>query len=51
MGVNAVGKVAEIRDFAGWRFEDGKVPEIPTIQDQFARPRHIGYLPEGVYPA
>jgi hypothetical protein len=46
-GVNAVGKPAEIRDFAVRRFEDGKVAEISTIQDQFARLRQIGYLPGG----
>jgi predicted ester cyclase len=46
-GVNAAGKPAEIRDFAMWRFEDGKVAEIATIQDRFARLRQIGYLPGG----
>jgi predicted ester cyclase len=46
-GVNAVGKLAEIRDFAMWRFEDGKVAEIATIQDQLARLRQAGYLPGG----
>ena len=47
-GVNAVGKPAEIRGFAVWRSEEGKVAEIATIQDQFARLRQIGYLPEGL---
>jgi hypothetical protein len=46
-GVNAVGKPAEIRDFDVRRFEDGKVAEIATIQDQFVRLRQIGYLPGG----
>jgi hypothetical protein len=35
--------------FAVWRFEGGKVPEITTIQDQFALLKRIGYLPEEVY--
>jgi hypothetical protein len=30
------GKRVEIADFAVWRFEEGQVAEISTIQDQFA---------------
>jgi predicted ester cyclase len=44
-GVESVGKPAEVRDFAAWRFEDGKVAEISTIQDQFALLKQIGYFP------
>jgi hypothetical protein len=40
-----------VPDFATWRFEDGKVVEISTIQDQFALLRQIGYLPGEVYAA
>ncbi|MGH3197320.1 MAG: hypothetical protein ACRDNT_15605 [Streptosporangiaceae bacterium] len=41
----------EVRDFAVWRFEDGQVVEISTIQDRFALLKQIGYLPEEVYAA
>ena len=49
--VKASGKPTEVRDYAVWRFEDGKVTEISTIQDQFALPKQIGYLPRRVYAA
>jgi hypothetical protein len=41
----------EVRDFAVWRFGDGKVVEISTIQDQFALLKQIGYLQEEIYAA
>jgi len=41
----------EVRDFAVWRFEDGKVAEISTIQDQFGLLKRIGYFPDEVYAA
>jgi predicted ester cyclase len=47
--VRATGKPAEVRDLAVWRFADGKVAEISTIQDQFALLKQIGYLQEEVY--
>lgn len=47
-GVKATGKPVQVRDFAVWRFEDGKVAEISTIQDQFALQKQIGYFSEGV---
>ena len=50
-GVKATGRPVEVRDFAVWRFADGKVAEISTIQDQFALLKQIGYLPEEVYAA
>ena len=50
-GVKATGKPVEVRDFAVWRFANGKVAEISTIQDQFALAKQIGYFPEGVYAA
>jgi ketosteroid isomerase-like protein len=50
-GVEATGEPVEVRDFAVWRFEDGKVAEISTIQDQFALLKQIGYFPEEVYAA
>jgi ketosteroid isomerase-like protein len=37
--------------FAIWRFKDGKVVEISTIQDQFALLKQVGYLPGEVYAA
>jgi hypothetical protein len=40
-----------VRDFAVWRFEGGKLPEISAIQDQFLLLNQIGYLPEEVYVA
>ena len=49
--VEPTGKPAEVRDFAVWRFKDGKVAEISTMQDQFSLLKQIGYLPEGVYAA
>ncbi len=50
-GVEATGKPVEVRDFAVWRFKDGKVVEISATQDQFSFLKQIGYLPEGVHPA
>jgi steroid delta-isomerase-like uncharacterized protein len=47
-GVRATGKPVEVRDLAVWRFGDGKVAEISTIQDQFALLKQIGYLQEEV---
>lgn len=47
----ATGKRVEIADFAVWRFEDGKVAEISTIQHQFALLKQIGYLPDEVRAA
>jgi predicted ester cyclase len=50
-GVRATGKPVEVRDFAVWRSEDGKVAEILTIQDQFGLLKQIGYFPDEVYAA
>ena len=50
-GVKATGKPVEVRDFAVWRFADGKVAKISTIQDQFALAKQIGYFPEEIYAA
>ncbi len=50
-GVEATGKPVEARDFAAWRFKDGKGAEISTMQDQLSLLKQIGYLPGGVYPA
>lgn len=50
-GVAPTGKPVEVRDTAIWHFEDGKVTEILTLQDQFAFLTQIGYLPETVYAA
>ena len=50
-GNKAVGKLLDARDFAVWRFTDGKVTEISTIQDQFALLKQIGYFSEEVYAA
>jgi predicted ester cyclase len=50
-GVKATGRPVEVRDIAVWRFADGKVAEISTIQDQFALAKQIGYFPEEVYAA
>ncbi|HUB42012.1 MAG TPA: ester cyclase [Streptosporangiaceae bacterium] len=48
-GVAATGKRVEVRDTAIWHFQNGKVAEIMTIQDQFGLLKQIGYLPESVY--
>jgi predicted ester cyclase len=50
-GVAATGKRVEVRDTAIWRFRDGKVAEILTLQDQFGMLKQIGYLPDGVHAA
>ena len=50
-GVKAAGKPVEVRDFAVWRFDDGKVAEMSTIQDQSGLLKQIGYFPEEVYAA
>jgi predicted ester cyclase len=50
-GVAATGKPVEVRDNAIWRFQDGKVAEIHTVQDQFGILKQIGYLPESLYTA
>jgi SnoaL-like polyketide cyclase len=50
-GVKVTGKPGEVRDFAVWRFGDGKVVEISTIQDLFALLKQIGYLREETYAA
>lgn len=43
-GIEATGKRVQVPGFASWRFEDGKVVEISTIQDQFALLKQAGYL-------
>jgi predicted ester cyclase len=48
-GIKAAGKRVQVPDFAIWRFEDGKVVEISTIQDQFALLRQVGYLTGNLY--
>jgi predicted ester cyclase len=50
-GVAAPGKPVEVRDTAIWCFQDGKVVQIETMQDQFALRKQVGYLPAGVYAA
>jgi predicted ester cyclase len=50
-GVAATGKPVEVRDTAIWHFQDGKVVEILTIQDQFGILKQIGYLPDSVHAA
>jgi steroid delta-isomerase-like uncharacterized protein len=50
-GVAATGKPVEIRDMAIWRFADGKVVEIETMQDQFAFLKQVGFLPPDVHAA
>jgi SnoaL-like polyketide cyclase/Sigma-70, region 4 len=50
-GVAATGKPVEVRDSAIWHFQDDKVIEILTLQDQFAFLKQIGYLPDSVYAA
>jgi predicted ester cyclase len=50
-GVAPTGNPVEVRDTAIWHFEDGKVTEILTLQDQFAFLKQVGYLPETVYAA
>jgi predicted ester cyclase len=50
-GVAATGKRVEVRDTAIWHFQDGKVAEILTLQDQFGLLKQIGYLPDSVHAA
>jgi hypothetical protein len=46
--VKATGKPAQVRDFAVWRFEDGQVAKISTIQDQFALLKQMGHFPKSL---
>jgi predicted ester cyclase len=50
-GVPATRKRVEVRDTAIWHFEDGKVSEILTLQDQFGLLKQIGFLPDSVHAA
>jgi predicted ester cyclase len=50
-GVPATGRPVEVRDQAIWRFRDGRVIEISTLQDQFGMLKQIGYLPDDVRAA
>jgi predicted ester cyclase len=50
-GVPATGRPVEVRDQAVWRFRDGQVIEISTLQDQFGMLKQIGYLPDDVRAA
>jgi predicted ester cyclase len=50
-GVAATGKRVEVRDTAIWHFQDGKVVEILTLQDQFGLLKQVGYLPASVHAA
>ncbi|MFJ9371245.1 ester cyclase [Nocardia sp. NPDC101769] len=48
-GAEPSGKPVEISDIAIWRFENGRVAEIRTVQDQFGLLAQIGYLPDTLY--
>ena len=50
-GVPATGKPVEVRDTAIWHFQNGKVTEILTLQDQFAILKQTGYFPDSVHAA
>jgi steroid delta-isomerase-like uncharacterized protein len=50
-GVPPTGKRVEVRDTAVWRFKDGKVEEIRTMQDQFAFLQQVGSLSPTLYAA
>jgi predicted ester cyclase len=50
-GIAAIGERVEVRDSAIWHFQDGKVIEILTLQDQFGLLKQVGYLPDSVYAA
>ena len=47
----ATGKPVEVRDTAIWHFQNGKVTEILTLQDQFAILKQTGYFPDSVHAA
>jgi hypothetical protein len=51
MGRQGYWQAGGVHDCAVWRFEDGKVAEISTIQDRFALLKQIGYLQDEVCPA
>lgn len=44
-GVAPTGKPVDLRVISIWRFENGKVVENWTLQDQFTLLQQIGYLP------
>jgi predicted ester cyclase len=44
-GVAATGKRVSVRVISMWRFEEGRVVENWTLQDQFTLLQQVGYLP------
>jgi predicted ester cyclase len=44
-GIKATGKRVEVPGFAIWRFEDGQVVEVSTIQDRFALLSRLDIFP------
>jgi predicted ester cyclase len=47
-GVAPTGKRVEVRDIAIWHFNDDKVTQIATLQDQFGLLKQVAYLPDSV---
>jgi len=50
-GVEPTHRPAEVRDIAIWRFENDKVVEISTLQDQFGLLKQVGLLPSAIRAA
>ena len=50
-GIKPTRKAVEVADMAIWRFADGKVVEIWTLQDHFGLLKQLGCLPNGWYAA
>lgn len=47
-GVPPSGKSVRVRGLAIWRFAEGKVVEIWSVQDQFSLLQQIGAVPPGI---
>ena len=50
-GVPATGKAVDVRVISIWRFENGKVVENWTLQDQLTLLKQVGFLPETIHAA
>jgi steroid delta-isomerase-like uncharacterized protein len=50
-GIPATGKPVDVRVISIWRFENGRVVENWTLQDQLTLLKQVGYLPETIHAA
>ena len=50
-GVPASGKPVDVRVISIWRFENGRVVENWTLQDELTLLKQVGYIPETIRAA